>query len=196
MIKTYPFSLDALPYAYDALEPVIDSETMQIHHDKHHQAYVDNLNKALEVNTQLQTKNLEELLSSEMPVVKNNAGGAWNHDFFWASMAPINSVLMSDTLKAEIEKAFGTVDEFKQKLETAALGRFGSGWAWLVKNSNGGLEVVSTANQDNPLVDGLKPLLGVDVWEHAYYLKYKNRRADYVKAWWSVVDWTKVEERI
>lgn len=196
MIKKYPFTLDSLPYAYDALEPVIDKETMEIHHDKHHQAYTDNLNKAVEANIELQTKGLEDLLGSDVPVVKNNAGGVWNHDFFWESMAKPGSSKMSEVLKAELEKAFAGVEEFMAKFEAAALGRFGSGWAWLVKNKSGGLEIVSTANQDNPLVDGLTPLLAIDVWEHAYYLKYKNKRADYVKAWWGVVNWDKVEERM
>lgn len=196
MIKKYPFTLDSLPYAYDALEPVIDKETMEIHHDKHHQAYTDNLNKAVEANIELQTKGLEDLLGSDVPVVKNNAGGVWNHDFFWESMAKPGSSKMSEVLKVELEKAFVSVEEFMAKFEAAALGRFGSGWAWLVKNKSGDLEIVSTANQDNPLVDGLTPLLAIDVWEHAYYLKYKNKRADYVKAWWQVVNWDKVGERM
>jgi Fe-Mn family superoxide dismutase len=196
MAKTYPYMLDSLPYAYDALEPVIDSETMMIHHDKHHQAYVDNLNKALEANPQLQVKNLEELFSADIPVVKNNAGGVWNHDFFWAEMTTPGSSQMGENLKVEIEKNFVSVDEFKAKFETSALTRFGSGWAWLVMNKDGGLEIMSTANQDNPMVDGFKPLLAIDVWEHAYYLKYKNKRADYVKAWWEVVNWEVVEARM
>ncbi|KKT84579.1 MAG: hypothetical protein UX08_C0023G0001 [Candidatus Collierbacteria bacterium GW2011_GWB1_45_35] len=196
MIKTFPFTLDSLPYAYDALEPVIDKETMEIHHDKHHQAYTDNLNKAAEANVELQTKGLEDLLGSGVPVVKNNAGGVWNHDFFWESMTTPGVSQIENSLKVEIEKAFASVEEFMSKFEAAAMGRFGSGWAWLVKNKVGGLEIMSTANQDNPLVDGLTPLLAIDVWEHAYYLKYKNKRVDYVKAWWQVVNWDKVEERL
>ena len=196
MIKKYPFVLDPLPYTYNHLEPVIDKETMEIHHDKHHQAYTDNLNKATESQTDLQGKNLEELLASEVAAIKNNAGGVWNHDFFWESMAKPGSSKMSEVLKVELEKAFASVEEFISKFEAAALGRFGSGWAWLGQNKDGGLEILSTANQDNPLVDGFTPLLAIDVWEHAYYLKYKNKRVDYVKAWWQVVNWDKVEERL
>ncbi len=196
MAKTYPYMLDSLPYAFDALEPVIDQETMMIHHDKHHQAYVDNLNKSMEANPSLQAKTLDELFSSDIPVVKNNAGGVWNHDFFWDEMVTPGSSQMGENLKVEIEKNFVSVDEFKAKFETSALTRFGSGWAWLVMNKDGGLEIMSTANQDNPMVDGFKPLLAIDVWEHAYYLKYKNKRADYVKAWWEVVNWDVVESRM
>lgn len=196
MTKTYPYLLDPLPYAYDALEPVIDKETMEIHHDKHHQAYTDNLNKAMEANSHLQVKTLEELLDSKIPAVKNNAGGVWNHDFFWESMTKPGGGHIGDGLVTELEKAFVSVEEFMKIFEATALGRFGSGWAWLVKNKDGGLEILSTANQDNPMVDGFKPLLAIDVWEHAYYLKYKNKRADYVKAWWEVVNWDKVEERM
>lgn len=196
MIKTYPYLLDPLPYAYEALEPVIDKETMEIHHDKHHQTYTDNLNKSMEANVHLQVKTLEELLGSEIPMVKNNAGGVWNHDFFWQSMIAPGTSKISDSLKAELEKTFESMEEFVKIFEATALGRFGSGWAWLVKNKDGGLEIMSTANQDNPLVDGFKPLLAIDVWEHAYYLKYKNKRTDYVKAWWEVVNWDKVEERM
>ncbi len=194
MNKTFPFNIDVLEYTYDALEPVIDKETMEIHHDKHHQAYADNLNKALETNIDLQGNTLEELLNSSEAAVKNNAGGVWNHDFFWSAMTVPNSSKMSEELKAKIEEAFGTVEEFMNLFEKAALGRFGSGWAWLVKNEDGSLEIVSTGNQDNPLVNGQKPLLAIDVWEHAYYLKYRNKRVDYVKAWWQVVNWGKVEE--
>lgn len=196
MIKTYPYILDPLPYAYDALEPVIDKETIQIHHDKHHQAYVDNLNKAMEANVHLQVKTLEELLSSDIPAVKNNAGGVWNHDFYWAEMSEPGQGHIGESLLADLEKNFESMDEFFKIFEATAMGRFGSGWGWLVQNKDGGLEVMSTANQDNPLVDGFKPLLAIDVWEHAYYLKYKNKRADYVKAWWEVVNWDVVEERL
>jgi Fe-Mn family superoxide dismutase len=196
MIKTYPFTLDLLPYAYDALEPVIDKETMEIHHGKHHQTYCDNLNKLIGDMIDLQGLSLQELLSSDQLPIKNNAGGVWNHDFFWESMTTPGVSQIENSLKVEIEKAFASVEEFMAKFEAAALGRFGSGWAWLVKNKEGGLEITSTANQDNPLVDGLTPLLAIDVWEHAYYLKYKNKRVDYVKAWWQVVNWDKVEERL
>lgn len=196
MKKNYPFSIDVLEYTLDALEPVIDKETMEIHHDKHHQTYVDNLNKALESNIELQTDDLEKLLSSAETVVKNNAGGVWNHDFFWKSLCAPNTSRMSESVKQKIEASFGTVEEFMNLFEKSALGRFGSGWAWLVKNTDGSLEVLSTANQDNPLVSGQTPVLGLDVWEHAYYLKYKNKRADYVKAWWQIVNWSAVEERI
>ena len=196
MIKNYPYQLDLLPYPYEALEPVIDRETMEIHHDKHHQSYTDNLNKLVGDMADLQGLSLQELLSSDQLPVKNNAGGVWNHDFFWESMAKPGVSIMGESLRGELEKAFASVEEFMVKFEMAALGRFGSGWAWLVKNKAGGLEIVSTANQDNPLVDGLIPLLAIDVWEHAYYLKYKNKRADYVKAWWQVVNWDKVEKRM
>ena len=193
MNKNFPFTINTLPFAFDALEPVIDKQTMEIHHDKHHQAYCDNLNKLLGEKQELQTKTLQDLLSVEAGPIKNNAGGVWNHDFFWDVLSAPNTSKMSENLKAKIEENFGTVEEFMSKFELAALGRFGSGWAWLVKNSDGALEIVSTANQDNPLVDGKSPLLGLDVWEHAYYLKYQNRRVEYVKAFWQIVNWEKVE---
>ena len=196
MNKTYPFLLDKLPFAYEALEPVIDKETMVIHHDKHHQTYVDNLNKALTENEHLQEKTLDELLSSDLPAVKNNAGGVWNHDFYWEEMTASGTRRLDGALAKELEKSFESIEEFMRIFEATALGRFGSGWGWLVKNKEGGLEILSTANQDNPLVDGFKPLLAIDVWEHAYYLKYKNKRADYVKAFWEVINWDKVEERM
>lgn len=194
MNKNYPFIIDVLEYAHEALEPVVDRETMEVHHDKHHQAYCDNLNKLAGDDVNLQGLSLQELLSSDQLPVKNNAGGVWNHDFFWSVMTTPNTSKMSESLKIKIEEGFGTVEEFMSLFEKAAIGRFGSGWAWLVQNSDGSLEVVSTANQDNPLVNGQKPLLAIDVWEHAYYLKYKNKRVDYVKAWWQVVSWQKVEE--
>ncbi|KKT35101.1 MAG: Superoxide dismutase [Candidatus Collierbacteria bacterium GW2011_GWC1_45_47] len=194
MYKTYPFTLEDLPYAYDALEPIIDVKTMEIHHGKHHQAYVDNLNKALEERKELQDKTLEELITSDVDVVKNNAGGVLNHDFFWRAMVKPDTSHIGDKLTSALEEEFKSVDAFFSMFEQIALGRFGSGWAWLVKDKNGKLELVSTPNQDSPLLTGKKPLLGLDVWEHAYYLKYQNRRADYAKAWWSVVNWDRVEE--
>ncbi len=196
MNKNFPFAINSLPFAFDALEPVIDKQTMEIHHDKHHQAYCDNLNKLLGDRADLQSQTLQELLSVEAGPIKNNAGGVWNHDFFWEVMTMPNTSKMSESLKSKIEENFGTVEEFMSKFELAALGRFGSGWAWLVSSSDGKLEIVSTANQDNPLADGKIPLLGLDVWEHAYYLKYQNKRVDYVKAFWQIVNWGKVEEKL
>ncbi len=196
MKKQYPFVIDSLPYAYEALEPVIDKQTMQIHHDKHHQTYADNLNKLLEQNPDKQSLGLEELMKSEVAGIKNNAGGVYNHDFFWSVMTAPNTVKMSDRLKQLIEKDFGTVEEFMSKFELSALGRFGSGWAWLVLTAEGKLEVINTEYQDNPVVFEKKPLLGVDVWEHAYYLKYQNRRVEYLKSFWQVVNWQKVEENL
>lgn len=194
MTNSYPYQLEKLPYDYGDLEPVIDKMTMEIHHDKHHQAYVDNLNKALADKPDLQKLNITELFGSDIPAVKNNAGGVWNHDFFWTIMTMPGYGHIEDKLLKEIEKYFESVDKFMEKFEAAALGRFGSGWAWLVKNKDGSLEIMSTANQDNPMTEGKKPLLALDVWEHAYYLKYQNRRAEYAKAWWNVVNWAKVEE--
>lgn len=193
------FTLPALPYAYDALEPYIDTLTMQIHHDKHHQAYVDNLNKAI-AGTPNENKSLEELVKnagSISPAVRNNGGGHWNHTFFWETLSK-NGGTPSGKLAEAISSAFGSFDEFKTKLNTAGATRFGSGWAWLILK-DGKLEVTSTPNQDNPLMDVAEvkgaPLLGVDVWEHAYYLKYQNKRPDYLAAIWNVIDWKKVEER-
>lgn len=188
------FKIKPLPYAYNALEPVIDRQTMEIHYDKHHQAYADNLNKLLEQTNESQADDLVILMKSDLPGIRNNAGGVYNHDFFWGIMCPANSVKMSEVLKGEIEKSFGTVEEFMGKFEQSALSRFGSGWAWLVLNSDGGLEIMNTEYQDSPVSVGKKPLLGIDVWEHAYYLKYQNRRAEYVKAFWQLVNWEKVEE--
>jgi len=194
------FTLAALPYAYDALEPYIDEKTMQIHHDKHHQAYVDNLNKAI-AGTPNESKTLEELVAvagSISPAVRNNGGGHWNHTFFWESMAAKAGGAPSGKLADAITAAFGSFDAFKEKFAAAGMTRFGSGWAWLIVK-DGKLEVSSTPNQDNPLMDVAevkgKPILGVDVWEHAYYLKYQNKRADYLAAFWNVVDWNKVAER-
>lgn len=196
------FILGDLPYAYDALEPVIDTETMKLHHGKHHNTYVTNLNAAVE-GTEFADKDIEDLIANlnDLPesikkAVQNNGGGHLNHTFFWESLkSPQENNEMPQALAEKIEAAFGSVDEFKTAFENAGKGQFGSGWAWLVDNQ-GQLEVVSTPNQDNPITDGKKPLLGVDVWEHAYYLKYQNRRADYLAEFWKVVDWDKVASRL
>ena len=194
--------LPALPYAYDALEPYIDTLTMQIHHDKHHAAYVTNLNKALEAAPALQSLSVAELLTSLNKVpdnirqaVINNGGGVWNHTMFWEIMGPKAGGEPTGDLAAAIKTAFGGFDAFKAALSNAGMTRFGSGWAWLVLDKEGKLVVTSTANQDCPLSNGQKVLLGVDVWEHAYYLKYQNRRADYLAAWWNVVNWAAVAAR-
>jgi Fe-Mn family superoxide dismutase len=194
------FTLPPLPYAFDALEPHIDAQTMQIHHDKHHQAYVDNLNKAL-AGTENENKSLDEIVAkagSISPAVRNNGGGHWNHSFFWEILGPSNGSQPSGKLADAINQAFGSLDALKEKMNTAGATRFGSGWAWLIVK-DGKLEVCSTPNQDNPLMDVAEtkgtPILGVDVWEHAYYLKYQNRRPDYLKAFWNVVNWNKVAER-
>jgi Fe-Mn family superoxide dismutase len=201
------FTLPALPYAHNALEPHIDTTTMQIHHGKHHQAYVDNLNKAI-AGTEHENKTLAELVKNAgtiSPAVRNNGGGHWNHSFFWESLAPNGGGTPTGKLAAAINTAFGSFDTFKEKFATAGMTRFGSGWAWLIVKE-GKLEISSTPNQDNPLMDlpagqaGIaevkgKPILGVDVWEHAYYLKYQNRRADYLAAFWNVVNWERVAER-
>ncbi|MBI4731873.1 MAG: superoxide dismutase [Chloroflexi bacterium] len=193
--------LNPLPYAYDALEPFIDTLTMQVHHDKHHAAYVNNLNGALEKHPELASKPLEALLSDlgAIPedirlVVRNHGGGTWNHNLFWEIMAPKAGGAPAGDLAKAVEASFGSFDTFKAEFEKAANGRFGSGWAWLVKKS-GGLAIVSTPNQDNPISDGTTPILGLDVWEHAYYLKYQNRRAEYVGSWWNVVNWDEVARR-
>lgn len=196
------FTLPALPYAHDALEPHVDKLTMEIHHGKHHNAYVTNLNKALESAPDLAGKTIEELLANGCAAapeairtaVRNNGGGHWNHSLFWELMAPGAGGAPVGNLAAAINAAFGSFDGFKEKFAAAAATRFGSGWAWLVKGANG-LEVTSTPNQDNPLMEGKHAILGLDVWEHAYYLKYQNRRPDYVAAWWNVVNWAKAEER-
>jgi Fe-Mn family superoxide dismutase len=195
------FQLKPLPYAYDALEPFIDAATMQIHHDKHHAAYVNNLNGALEKHPELAGKSLEDLLAdlNAVPedirsVVRNHGGGTWNHDLFWEIMGPAAGGIPAGKLASAIDSVFGSFDNFKAEFEKAANGRFGSGWAWLVKKA-GSLAIVSTPNQDNPLSEGLTPLLGLDVWEHAYYLKYQNRRAEYVGNWWNVVNWEAVTKR-
>ncbi|TCZ74211.1 superoxide dismutase [Flaviaesturariibacter aridisoli] len=194
------FTLPALPYAHDALEPHIDTQTMQIHHGKHHQAYVDNLNKAV-AGGEHENKSLEELVRSAgsiSPAVRNNGGGHWNHSFFWTVIGPKAGGQPTGALAEAITKAFGSFDAFKEKFNTAGATRFGSGWAWLIKKEDGSLEVTSTPNQDNPLMDVAEvkgtPLLGCDVWEHAYYLKYQNRRPEYLAAFWNVVNWNKVSE--
>ena len=193
-----PHSLPALPYNHGALEPHIDAQTMQIHHGKHHQTYVTNLNTALDKHPELQNKPLDELLGNLNSVpedirtaVRNNGGGHWNHSLFWNLMGPKAGGAPSGAIADAINSSFGSFDKFKEQLQAAGLGRFGSGWAWLVDNG-GKLEITSTPNQDNPLMDGKKAILGVDVWEHAYYLKYQNRRADYLTAWWNVVNWAEV----
>ena len=195
MSNHYPFVLAELPYKYDALESVIDRQTVEIHYGKHHQSYVDNLNKILEGMPDLQNKTLEELMNSEVAAVKNNAGGVWNHNFYWQEMKGGEEGEISVDLGKRIEKKFGSLVEFKALFEKNALGRFGSGWGWLVEDNEGELEIMSTANQDNPLSLGKKPLLGIDVWEHAYYLRYQNRRAEYVSNWWKVVNWEWVGKR-
>jgi len=194
------FTLPALPYAHDALEPHIDTLTMQIHHGKHHQAYVDNLNKAI-AGTPNENKSLEELVKNAGAIpapVRNNGGGHWNHTFFWESLAQNAGGAPSGALGDAINSAFGSFDEFKTKFAAAGVGRFGSGWAWLIVK-DGKLEISSTPNQDNPLMDVAEvkgtPILGVDVWEHAYYLKYQNKRPDYLAAIWNVINWNKVAER-
>lgn len=194
------FQLPELPYAYDALEPYIDVETMHFHHDKHHQAYVNNLNSALENHPEWQEKSIEEILThlDDLPkeirgAVQNNGGGHYNHSLFWETMAPNAGGNPTGEVKDAIEEAFGSFDNLKAEFKKAALGRFGSGWAWVVVD-NGKLAVTSTLNQDNPISDGKTPILGVDVWEHAYYLKYQNLRGDYVDAFWNVVNWDKVNE--
>jgi superoxide dismutase, Fe-Mn family len=194
------FTLAPLPYAYEALEPHIDTETMHIHHDKHHQAYVDNVNKAI-AGTENENKTIEELVAHAgaiSPAVRNNGGGHWNHTFFWDSLKNNNGAKPSGKLAEAIDAAFGSFDAFKEKFNAAGTTRFGSGWAWLIVQ-DGKLAVSSTPNQDNPLMDIAEvkgtPILGCDVWEHAYYLKYQNKRPAYLEAFWNVVNWDKVAER-
>ena len=193
------FTLPALPYAHDALEPHIDALTMQIHHGKHHQAYVDNLNKAI-AGTPHENKSLEELVAAAgtlSPAVRNNGGGHWNHSFFWELLAPNAGGAPTGALANAINDVFGSFDSFKEKFNAAGATRFGSGWAWLIIN-NGTLQITSTPNQDNPLMDVAEvkgtPILGIDVWEHAYYLKYQNRRPEYLTNIWNVINWNKVAE--
>ena len=210
-----PFTLPDLPYAYDALEPHIDEQTMRIHHDKHHAAYVAKLNAALEGHADLADKSLEDLLANldQVPesirgAVRNNGGGHYNHTLFWEVMAPGGPAGTFEEIGAAIDalvngfdgfvkliKTFGTFDAFQDQFNAAGAGRFGSGWVWLTVNANGDLAVESTANQDTPIMDGRTPILGCDVWEHAYYLKYQNRRPDYLAAWWNTVNWHEVAKR-
>ena len=202
--KVMAHTLPALPYDFAALEPHIDTQTMQIHHGKHHQAYVNNLNAALDKHAELHKKTLEELLRGINTIpedirtaVRNNAGGHYNHSLFWTIMAPAGKGGGGEpagALADAIKKTFGDFTKFKEQIAGAAISRFGSGWAWLTV-AGGKLEVSSTANQDSPLMDGKVPVLGLDVWEHAYYLKYQNRRPDYIAAWWNVVNWTEVGKR-
>jgi Fe-Mn family superoxide dismutase len=196
------FTLPALPYAPEALEPHIDKMTMEIHHGKHHNAYVTNLNKALESAPDLANASIEDLLANncaKVPenirtAVRNNGGGHINHTMFWQIMGPNAGGAPVGNVASAINSTFGSFDAFKEKMNAAGVGRFGSGWAWLIK-SGGKIEITSTANQDSPLMEGKSPVMGVDVWEHAYYLKYQNRRPDYLAAWWNVVNWQEVEKR-
>jgi Fe-Mn family superoxide dismutase len=195
-----PFTLPALPYASDALEPSIDKATMEIHHGKHHAAYVTNLNKALEAYPDLQSKTIDELLAAQMAVVpeaiktavKNNGGGHANHSFFWTILSPKGGGAPTGEIESVITSTFGSFDTFKEKFTAAATTRFGSGWAWLLKDADGKFEITSYANQDSPIMDGKTPILGLDVWEHAYYLKYQNRRPEYIGAFWNVINWDAV----
>jgi Fe-Mn family superoxide dismutase len=196
------FELPPLPYDYSALEPYIDTQTMQIHHDKHHQTYVTNVNNALQGQDQLASMSVDDLLRNinQVPesirtAVRNNAGGHSNHSMFWNIMKPNGGGEPTGDLASAIQQAFGSLDAFKTAFNDAGTKRFGSGWAWLVLDSSGKLQVISTANQDSPLMDGLYPVMGNDVWEHAYYLKYQNRRPEYLNAWWNVVNWDEVARR-
>ena len=195
------FELPALPYAYDALEPVIDADTMRFHHDKHHATYVANLNKALEAHPELFERSVEFLIAhlNHLPedikgAVRNNGGGTYNHTLFWEMMAPEGQTAFAGPVADKIKETFGSYEEFKKQFAAAAAGRFGSGWAWLVADGDE-LEILSTANQDNPLTEGKRPLLCLDVWEHAYYLKYQNRRVDYINEWFRIINWDFVNEQ-
>lgn len=195
------FELPALPYAYDALEPVIDADTMRFHHDKHHATYVANLNKALEAHPELFERSVEFLIAhlNHLPedikgAVRNNGGGTYNHTLFWEMMAPEGQTAFAGPVADKIKETFGSYEEFKKRFAAAAAGRFGSGWAWLVADGDK-LEILSTANQDNPLTEGKRPLLCLDVWEHAYYLKYQNRRVDYINEWFRIINWDFVNEQ-
>jgi Fe-Mn family superoxide dismutase len=197
------FSLPALPYAHDALEPHIDTATMEIHHGKHHNAYVTNLNKALESAPELAGKTIEELLANNLAIVpdaikaavRNNGGGHYNHSLFWTILGPGAGGTPVGKLAEAIDATFGSFDAFKEKFAAAGTTRFGSGWAWLSKTADGKLEISSSPNQDNPVMEGKFPIIGLDVWEHAYYLKYQNRRPDYIGSWWNVVNWVEADTR-
>ncbi len=195
------FELPKLNYSYDSLEPYIDSRTMEIHYTKHHATYVNKLNEALEKHPELMNKNLEDLLkdldnipSDIRTTVRNNGGGHYNHTLFWSIMGPNGSRKPIGKLAQRIDEVFGSFDKFKLEFSDSAFNRFGSGWAWLVLDKYGHLSIISTPNQDNPIMIGLYPILGIDVWEHAYYLKYQNRRAEYIESWWNVVNWEEVEK--
>jgi Fe-Mn family superoxide dismutase len=196
-----PFKLPDLPYSYDALEPYIDAQTMRIHHTGHHAAYVAKLNEAVNKYPELKTKTVEELLMNldKLPqdireAVRNNGGGHYNHSLFWTLMGKNKAKAPTGKLKTDIEKTFRSFEDFKKAFKEAALNRFGSGWAWLIKDKDGVLKIVSTPNQDSPIMVGIKPILCLDVWEHAYYLKYQNKRADYINAWWNVVNWDDISK--
>lgn len=196
-----PFTLPPLPYDFAALEPHIDAKTMEIHHGKHHQTYVNNLNAAIEKAPELAGKSLEDLMRNVNTIpeavrtpIRNNGGGHWNHSMFWQIMAPKGGGEPGGALGAAIRSAFGDFAKFREQFGAAGVGRFGSGWAWLI-NSGGKLSITSTPNQDTPLMEGQNAVMGLDVWEHAYYLKYQNRRPDYISAWWNVVNWKEVEKR-
>jgi Fe-Mn family superoxide dismutase len=198
------FTLPALPYATDALEPHIDKMTMEIHHGKHHAAYVTNLNKALESAPELQSKTIEQILANNLAVVtdtiktavRNNGGGHFNHSLFWTLLSPKGGGSPTGDIANVMTGTFGSFDAFKEKFAAAATTRFGSGWAWLAKDAAGKFEIVSTPNQDSPVMDGKKAILGLDVWEHAYYLKYQNRRPEYIAAWWNVINWDEVNNQL
>lgn len=198
------FTLPPLPYPADALEPHIDKTTMEIHHGGHHKGYVANLNKALESAPDLQNKTIEELLAGNLAAipeaiktaVRNNGGGHANHSLFWNLLSAKGGGAPKGEIESVITATFGGFDSFKEKFSTAASTRFGSGWAWLVKDKNGKFEILSTANQDSPLMDGKKPIVGLDVWEHAYYLKYQNRRPEYIAAWWNIVNWDEANKQL
>lgn len=197
-----PFKLPPLPYSYDALNPYIDAETMKLHHDKHHAAYVAKLNDAINKYPELKDKSLEYLLThlNSLPsdireAVRNNGGGLYNHNLFWVIMGKGKGGEPKGKLMEDIIKTFGSFENFKKEFNKAALDRFGSGWSWLIKDNNGKLKIISTANQDSPIMEGIAPIMGLDVWEHAYYLKYQNGRADYINNWWNVVNWDEICKR-
>jgi Fe-Mn family superoxide dismutase len=197
-----PFKLPPLPYSYNALEPYIDAQTMEIHYLKHHGTYVEKLNEAVNKYPDLADKSIEYLLANLNTLpndvrekIRNNGGGHYNHSLFWTIMGPNKGGEPKGKLKQDIEKNFGNFENFKKDFKTAALDRFGSGWAWLIKDKDGKLKIFSTANQDSPIMNGITPIMGLDVWEHAYYLKYQNKRADYIDNWWNVVNWDEIEKR-